>query len=582
MKYYLSALLSILFYSAAGQNVLNSTTVAPKEEIILHTDRDLYIVGEEVWFKAYCLEDNVLQSEFSKILYLELFDANKNVFIQEKYKLLNGITSSAFAIPGDLNSGNYFLRAYTQYQRNFSPEYLFTQVLSIINPQSEYQEVELPEKSEIKTATVNKKQPIVKVIQLKSVKQSYTQRALVEISFDAPFAEVTALSMTVRRKGSGHNSTALSQFTVHNPWLSPSLFNIQKTVPSKTINELKWIPEFRSLTLSGMIRNKKTKSPVNNVVCLTSVIGNLPQIHLSKTHKDGSFIFSFNELKGNQNLYLGLYPHKEAEDLEILVYNDFHTFFPDIKNIPLVFDSNLNAIYESLYLNYQLRNTFETIKPKAAFTIKNDVQLPFNLGKPNYSIDPNTFIDLPTLADIFREIIPSVSVYGRRGKRGLAVFSRRDDFSYKTPLILLDNIPVSDVEKLLLIEPAQVKTIEVYNSRYILGNHFLGGIISIKTSTDNFAGFKWNDHSIFVPFKAINQAKIFMHPDYSTSKTDTKPDFRTTLYWNPIIQSEVSNRFQFYTSDDCAVYEVIVKGFTIDGVPCFGKMEFEVKEGVNH
>ena len=57
--------------------------------------------------------------------------------------------------------------------------------------------------------------------------------------------------------------------------------------------------------------------------------------------------------------------------------------------------------------------------------------------------------------------------YENKTYKRILGYSKRDNFTYKNPLVLLDNIPVSDIEKLLLIDPSLIKTIDVYNHQYV-------------------------------------------------------------------------------------------------------------------
>ncbi|MBU1013287.1 MAG: hypothetical protein KKG99_09780 [Bacteroidetes bacterium] len=121
------------------------------ENIVLTTDRDIYISGEKVWFKAQgFIALDVPNNQLSNILYVELFNASNQSYVRKKFKIINGMVSGMFIIPQELNSGNYFIRAYTQYQRNSLPETFFTQVITIINPAiklskeiSEYKGIEI-------------------------------------------------------------------------------------------------------------------------------------------------------------------------------------------------------------------------------------------------------------------------------------------------------------------------------------------------------------------------------------------------------------------------------------------------------
>ena len=140
--------------STYSQSVPSQLTNNLTENIILTTDRDIYISGEKVWFKAQgFIALDIPNNQLSNILYVELFNASNQSYVRKKYKITNEMVSGMFIIPQELISGNYFIRAYTQYQRNSLPETFFTQVITIINPTiklskeiSEYKEIKiLPE-----------------------------------------------------------------------------------------------------------------------------------------------------------------------------------------------------------------------------------------------------------------------------------------------------------------------------------------------------------------------------------------------------------------------------------------------------
>ena len=104
------------------------------EKIFIHTDRSSYVAGEIIWFKVYCLDaaSNKL-SELSKVAYVEVLDKDLQPVLQGKIWLKDGTGSGSFAIPASLASGNFLLRSYTNWMKNFDPEFYYHQNLTIIN-----------------------------------------------------------------------------------------------------------------------------------------------------------------------------------------------------------------------------------------------------------------------------------------------------------------------------------------------------------------------------------------------------------------------------------------------------------------
>ena len=65
-----------------------------------------------------------------------------------------------------------------------------------------------------------------------------------------------------------------------------------------------------------------------------------------------------------------------------------------------------------------------------------------------------------------------------------------------------------------------------------------------------------------------DMSREFYHPKYNVVKQEhTKPDYRTTLYWNPNINLEngSSETLEFFTSDIPSTYRIEIEGITESG-----------------
>jgi hypothetical protein len=135
--FYLTFISAIVFFTEklSAQSLCASLDSLYREEIIFSTDRDLYLNGENIWFQAVCVANKPeMESLLSKILYVEMYSASGQIIYSGKYLMHNQITSGYISIPENINSENYYLRAYTQYMRNFSPATFANLSITIINP----------------------------------------------------------------------------------------------------------------------------------------------------------------------------------------------------------------------------------------------------------------------------------------------------------------------------------------------------------------------------------------------------------------------------------------------------------------
>jgi hypothetical protein len=104
------------------------------EKVYLHTDRYFYNPGDDLWFKSYVIDDftNVL-SDTSRNLHVELISPGSQIIDSRIIRLDNGLGNGDFSLPGNLVSGKYRLRAYTNYMRNFGDQLFFNKDITIIN-----------------------------------------------------------------------------------------------------------------------------------------------------------------------------------------------------------------------------------------------------------------------------------------------------------------------------------------------------------------------------------------------------------------------------------------------------------------
>lgn len=105
------------------------------EKLYVHTDKQFYLTGEIMWFKIYAVNASTNKAvSVSKIAYIDVLDRSNNAVMQAKIALDQGLGSGSLYIPVTLANGNYKLRAYTNWMKNYSPDFYFEKQISIVNP----------------------------------------------------------------------------------------------------------------------------------------------------------------------------------------------------------------------------------------------------------------------------------------------------------------------------------------------------------------------------------------------------------------------------------------------------------------
>jgi len=756
-------------------NVKNNFADEVVEKVILHPDRDLYLSGEKIWFKAYCFTPNQSSEQnLSNILYIELYNNSRQSITKRKFTISKEKdVYGSIDIPSEFLSGNYYLRAYTQFLKNYSPENYFTSVITIINPL-----MALPEKTKIlskkdidiwindgilisgissqinfkinkdfiqkldevllvdqentiiskpmvsengegvfeitphfesiysiklmldnrdsitqvlpevakegmiikskfaannqlsieitnkkdspensnyrlgilsqnaKTLTEesvsltnmstklsfsanileqglnyiivkDNQQNIVKLaaiykpfkaieIKLATSKQVYAQRELVNMDISVPSStnnNLTNISVSVVKKGTANNAEKLIPYLLQNPQLLHSFLqdphntysmspkqieflmihynnvlangNFNKMFEKNAIN-IKWLPEIRDVSISGIVYDKTDKTPIADIPVFISAFNENPQVHVYNTRKNGGFVFSLNNLVDNQDIYISTKPYQEKE-VEIQILNDFSYEFPVLKEIPLAIDTTDQSLLEEMYINMQAGEIFKTKTGSIQLT---KVSMPFNLGEPDITTVLDDYVSSPSLKSIIEEIIPNIRVRRKDDKSVLSVFDTEKHIYYEDPLVLVDNIPIFNIDDLLKIPPTKIKKVDITKKPLILGDELFNGIVTISTNTDDFGGVKTPEGSVFLEYQTISPSYGFNPPVYDSEeiKSNRMADFRNLLYWNPNLNLSKETNLSFYTSDYCSDYDVIVRGFNNDGKECYGKTSIKVME----
>ncbi len=118
-----------------SQQTLNSIEwdlQTPYEKLYLQTDREFYFQGDSIWFKAYYLDGQTQQLiPGLNNMFVEIFNNEGETIHSQASLLTNGISDGNILIPDTLKSGNYLLRAFTDFQKNFGEDAFFYKRLTI-------------------------------------------------------------------------------------------------------------------------------------------------------------------------------------------------------------------------------------------------------------------------------------------------------------------------------------------------------------------------------------------------------------------------------------------------------------------
>ena len=126
--------------------------------------------------------------------------------------------------------------------------------------------------------------------------------------------------------------------------------------------------------------------------------------------------------------------------------------------------------------------------------------------------------------------------------------------------MILTNIDASAVENIELLRPE--------SATLHFGSEAIGGAVVVVLKPGTRLGGSSPGLSLFTK-QGYYESAEFYHPVYETSepKENDKPDIRTTVYWNPNLQTDENGRavIRFYTPDNLIDPHLIIEGVTANG-----------------
>jgi len=123
------------FYTEHIQkNFLKQIELFPQEKLHLHIDREYYVPGERIWFKAYVVNAASNQSLIgSRYVYVDLINSSDSLVHRVKVREENGMFNGHIFLSDMFPEGMYTIQGYTKYMDNPEGDYFFRKIIHIGN-----------------------------------------------------------------------------------------------------------------------------------------------------------------------------------------------------------------------------------------------------------------------------------------------------------------------------------------------------------------------------------------------------------------------------------------------------------------
>ncbi|MVM31352.1 TonB-dependent receptor plug domain-containing protein [Spirosoma sp. HMF4905] len=194
-----------------------------------------------------------------------------------------------------------------------------------------------------------------------------------------------------------------------------------------------------------------------------------------------------------------------------------------------------------------------------------------------------------TILDVIQGQIAGVQVIGNGFNARVQIRGAANFNGPVSPLFVLDGMPM-DLQSILGISVQDVDRVDVLKgaSAAIYGSRASGGVISILTKRggpNNDLALAAAPGTLIAKLPGYAPVREFYAPRYDVRKpeqtgpSDRRPDYRTTLFWAPMIQTDVEGKatVSFFTSDAKTDIRLRAEGITIGGMPGVGRAVVKVE-----
>lgn len=543
---------SLVFFSQAlfAQSFYHMSV--PKEsgeEIILETDRHFYCVKERIYFTAsYTFHHPMDGVQWSTVLYVELLRWTGEKVAQAKFKLTKTNASGYLEIPKTLLSGNYYLRAYTKWMRNFPvADYAYT-LVKVVNPfESKIDQGPAGEPVGTYIPLEPAQGSSYPGIECYTDKSTYKQREKVDLTLALKTPDMAYSTICVSVAKAAYIDTNRLQIHRHDQ-------------PSPGETTLIYLPEFRGMSISGKVYAANTPGSMAKTTLHASTPHDWKYFSTFQTKDNGFFHFTLPDFYGPHDFFMDAVM-ENGESAEIQVDSEYCNRNVHLGYIPFSLDAKEKNMALEMAINMQL---FTRYADEGGILASESTQLPFYV-QPTHVYDMKEYIQLPNLEEFFYEIVKEVRSVRTKEQTylKLVAYSQYPDLN---PLVLLDNVLVLDVDELLKIPLERLEKVELIDKPYMASGMAYSGVICISTKSKDLAGIKLPENSLFFSYNLLSDG-YFTSPDYRSIEKSRLTYRHNLLFWDPWMELNQSHpkTLSFYTSDSKGEYVVYVQSLDAKG-----------------
>lgn len=340
-------------------------------------------------------------------------------------------------------------------------------------------------------------------------------------------------------------------------------------------------PEYRGHLITGNLVNTQDGKPAPAIPVYLSVPGKRFQFTGTQSTTKGRVVHELADFYGPGQVIVQTDWSRDSV-YRYSMDRPFDSRMSERFSLPhFSLDPSLESTLLSRSINMQLHNAYREEEKNKIIPPHNDTLAFYRTPDQQYYLDDYT--RFPVMEEVMREYVSPIMVRKRQGNFFFQVLNKKSGEMFReNPLVLLDGVPVFNVNSIINFDPLKVWRLDVVASRYFYGRISFMGIASYKTYTGDLAGFELDRRAWVTPYDGLTWQREFYSPVYETEDQikSRLPDHRTLLYWAPDVKTndDAPTELVFYAGDLPGTYLMHVEGLTPDGMPGTTQLTFEVEE----
>jgi hypothetical protein len=367
--------------------------------------------------------------------------------------------------------------------------------------------------------------------------------------------------------------TAIEDLLLTHGWRK---FNRDETSPNSK-PAFQFIPEYSGNIITCRLIDKRTNSPAKGVVAYASVPGKQFKFSTSVSDENGLLHFEINNFFGVDNLVV----QTRDSVYEIEPIDPFPKKYTVSQITPIEFLETLQKDLVSHIMSAQIQSAYTSGRPESFLMPVSDTTAFYGKADKTYFLDDYT--RFTTMEEVMREYVTEVLVRKSEREFHFRVSNTPYKLFFETdPLVLIDGVPVFDINKIISFDPLKIKKMDIVTRKYYYGNMTYSGIVSYSTYNGDLGGFQLDPSALIVEYQGLQLQRQFYSPVYETKiqQENRLPDFRNVLLWSPQMRTDKNGQqeLSFYTSDLPGSYIIFIQGITSEGLCGSTSTTFIVKK----